>query len=252
MPIGSMTTDLKALDVLNLLPDAALLANTSFEVQWMNDAAEQLLDDVAPYYGLTSSKDMLNKSMDVFHRRPTYNQSIMNQLDDKHRVRITLAESIHTDIVIMPLDCPVHGRQGFLILLADVTTKTAEELEQQRLIRLLSTPIMKVWENAMALPLIGNFDIQRFDRMVIDVLEECTRNRYRYVLLDVSKVDLTEGNEAIQLFQKLVDSLRLIGAQCILVGVTPDLAIHMSGLDRSILIFSSTYDGIRHVIAHSE
>jgi len=246
MPIGIEKLDTAVYKTLNLLPDAALLANASFEVQWMNDAAEKLLDLVAPYYGLPSSKEMLGHSMDFFHRKPSHNQTIMHALTDMHRMRITLAESIHTDIIILPVKFDA-AEPHYLVMLADVTTKAEEDENQQRLIRQLSTPIMKVWDNAMALPLIGSFDWQRFDRMVIAVLEECAKNRYEYVILDVSKIDVSGDQQSYSFFQKLADSLRLIGAQCVLVGVTPRLAMEITTLERSLLIFGSTYDGIRYI-----
>ncbi|OAH52540.1 MULTISPECIES: hypothetical protein [Bacillaceae] len=62
----------------------------------------------------------------------------------------------------------------------DVTTRAEEE----KLINALSTPILKVWSNTIALPLISEFDIVRFDLLICAVLEECSSNQIEFVLLN--------------------------------------------------------------------
>ncbi len=69
-------------------------------------------------------------------------------------------------------------------MLMDVTTRTEEEKEKEKLINALSTPILKVWSNTIALPLIGEFDIVYVDLLISAVLEECSSNQIEFVLLN--------------------------------------------------------------------
>ncbi|MBM7579360.1 STAS domain-containing protein [Jeotgalibacillus terrae] len=245
---GTIPETISPLMALDSIGETVLLADSTCHIQWMNQKASILMDEVALLYGLSGSNEMIGKSMDLFHAKPGYQQSMMDRIKDTHRARITIKDIVVTDIVITPIRSE-HTVIGYIIMLMDVTTKAEEEKAKEKLIKDLSTPIMRVWHNAIALPLIGSFDQERFDLLVTDVLVECSLHKIDYALINVNKIHVEEENQTVFQFQKLIDCLRLIGTECMIVGVPPALAVQMPGLDRDILIFKSVYEGLKCIIS---
>ncbi|MGB5945990.1 STAS domain-containing protein, partial [Paenisporosarcina sp.] len=137
--------------------------------------------------------------------------------------------------------------EGYVVMLMDVTTKSEEEKKKEKLIKALSIPILHVWKDTIALPLIGEFDAERADLLISSVLMECSSHRIEYVL--ISLIGLSDFDSEVQFhIQKLYDCLKLIGAKCILVGISPNLAISMGTLERDIPIYRSTYAGLEAVM----
>ncbi|TFE00817.1 STAS domain-containing protein [Jeotgalibacillus sp. R-1-5s-1] len=249
---GVIPTAISPLTALDSIGETILLADHEYNIVWMNTAAANLLNGVAASYGLNGSHDMIGQNMDLFHRFPSHQQNMMKQLKGPHRTRITIKNLIVTDIVVTPIRSTGERIDGYIVMLLDVTTKAAEEEEKEKLIASLSTPMMKVWHNAIALPLIGAFDSERFNLLVTSVLEECASSQIDYVLINLNKVYFNEREHTTHLFQKLIDCLRLIGTQCMIVGVTPELAMAMNHLNRDVKIFTTTYDGIQYIISKDQ
>ncbi|TFE02233.1 RsbR, positive regulator of sigma-B [Jeotgalibacillus salarius] len=248
---GTIPETISPLQALDSIGETILLADLAYNIQWMNKKAAILLDEVALLYGLSGSSDMIGKNMDLFHRTPGYQKRIMPRITETHRARITIREIVVTDIVITPIRS--EGEiQGFVIMLMDVTTKAEEYAAKEKLIKDLSTPIMKVWHNAIALPLIGSFDQDRFDLLVGEVLQECSMHQIDYALINVSKIHFDEEYATTVQFQKLIDCLRLIGTECMIVAVPPSLAVNMTGLDRDVMIHKNAYEGLKYIIARDE
>lgn len=245
--IGIIPDDISAIEALNSIGENIIIADTQFHIRWMNCNASDLLTVVAPLYHLKNSEEFIGKSMDFFHQRPEHQQGLMANLDSTHRTRITIQNRFVTDIVVTPIKNKMSEIEGYVVMLMDVTTKAEEEKKKERLIKALSIPILHVWKNTIALPLIGEFDTERADLLITSVLMECTSSRIEYVLIDLSGLADSETDVKFHI-QKLYDCLKLIGAQCVLVGIKPKLASTMGSIDREIPIFSSTYAGLENII----
>ncbi|AJD89845.1 hypothetical protein JMA_05280 [Jeotgalibacillus malaysiensis] len=245
---GTIPETISPIHALDSIGETILLAGPDYDIQWMNQKAAVLLDDVARMYGLAGSREMIGKNMDLFHTSPDYQKRIMPNINTTHRARITIKGMVVTDIVITPLYVN-SSLQGYVVMLMDVTTKADEDAKKEKLIKDLSTPIMKVWHNAIALPLIGTFDQERFDALVSDVLQECAAHQIDYALINVNKIHFDEENCTTFQFQKLIDCLRLIGTECMIVGVPPSLAVQMTGLERDVKIYKSVYEGLQSIIS---
>ena len=245
--VGAIPHDISILTVLNSIGENIIIADKQFHVKWMNRNASKLLTEVAPLFNVSSSQDFIGKSMDFFHKNPEHQQSVMKTLKGTLRSRITIRERFITDIVVTPIDSDINGIEGYVVMLMDVTTKAEEEREKEKLIKDLSIPILHVWKNTIALPLIGVFDAERADFLISSVLMECSTNRIENVLIDLS--GLGDFNQDMRFhIQKLHDCLNLIGAKCILVGINPSLAISMGAFDRNIPTYQSTYAGLKAII----
>ncbi|MET0787590.1 MAG: STAS domain-containing protein [Paenisporosarcina sp.] len=245
--VGKIPNDISVLTALNSIGENILIADKQFYIRWMNWNASDLLSLIAPLYQLESSEDFIGKSMDYFHQRPKHQQSIMQSIKSTHRTRITIRDRFVTDIVVTPIVNCDEEIAGYIVMLMDVTTKAEEEKNNEKLIKSLSIPILHVWENTIALPLIGEFDVERSDLLISTVLIECSSNRIENVLIDLSGVLNFDQNMQFHI-QKLNDCLKLIGTRCILVGIKPKLAISMGTLEREVQIFKSTHAGLEMII----
>ncbi len=245
--VESFPIDISELNALNSIGENIIIADNKFYIRWMNTDASKLLTLIAPLFQLENSSAFIGLNMDFFHKRPEHQQRVMGNLKKKHRTRITIRNRIVTDIVVTPINNELGVTTGYVVMLMDVTTKAEEEEKKETLIKELSIPILHVWENTIALPLIGMFDSERADLLITSVLTECSTNRIEFVLIDLSGLQTFEDEVQFQI-QKLYDCLKLIGTKCILVGIKPKLAISMESLERDISTYSTTYAGLKGII----
>jgi rsbT co-antagonist protein RsbR len=87
----------------------------------------------------------------------------------------------------------------------------------------LSTPILEVWDGVLALPVIGVIDGQRSAEMMDKVLPAVEQRQCRFVIIDITGVEVIDSNTADRLV-KMVNAVELLGARCILTGVRSGVA----------------------------
>lgn len=95
--------------------------------------------------------------------------------------------------------------------------------QQRRAIQELSTPILQLWEGILVLPVIGFVDSARSQQMMERILEEIVSRQARHVIIDVTGVAVMDTQTA-DYFTKIFNSVRLLGAQCVLTGIRPAVA----------------------------
>jgi anti-anti-sigma factor len=95
--------------------------------------------------------------------------------------------------------------------------------QQRRAIQELSTPILQLWEGILVLPVIGFVDSVRSQQMMERLLEEIVQRQARHVIIDVTGVAVMDTQTA-DYFTKIFNSVRLLGAQCLLTGIRPAVA----------------------------
>lgn len=94
----------------------------------------------------------------------------------------------------------------------------SEALQQLQLtVQELSTPILELWDDVLALPVIGIVDSRRSAEMMERLLEEVTRKQCRFVIIDITGVEVVDSATADH-FIKLVRAVEILGARCILTG----------------------------------
>ncbi len=95
--------------------------------------------------------------------------------------------------------------------------------EQEAAIRSLSTPILQLWEGIVVLPVIGLVDSVRAAQMLEDLLATIVRTRARYAILDLTGVEVIDTHAADHLL-KIVRASSLVGARCLVSGISPMMA----------------------------
>ena len=87
----------------------------------------------------------------------------------------------------------------------------------------LSTPVLELWEDVLVLPVIGLVDTQRSAQMTERALAEITRQRARFLVVDLTGVEVLDTSTADR-FLRLARAVRLLGAECIVSGIQPAVA----------------------------
>jgi rsbT co-antagonist protein RsbR len=103
--------------------------------------------------------------------------------------------------------------------------KTREEViarQQQELLE-LSTPVVRLWDNVLALPLIGTLDSARTQIVMQNLLEAIVQTRSDIAVIDITGVPTVDTLVAQHLL-KTVAAARLMGADCIISGIRPQIA----------------------------
>jgi rsbT co-antagonist protein RsbR len=128
---------------------------------------------------------------------------------------------------------------NFTILTFETFIKGREELimRQTDEITDISTPVIKVWDGILALPIIGTLDSARTQVVMENLLQEIVKTGSGIAILDISGVPTVDSLVAQNLL-KAVSATRLMGADCIISGIRPEIAqtiVHL-GIDLSQVI----------------
>lgn len=129
------------------------------------------------------------------------------------------------------------------LLTTETFQKSREEviLRQQKELLELSTPVVRLWENILALPLIGTLDSARTQVVMQNLLEAIVQTRSDYAIIDITGVPVVDTLVAQHLL-KTVAAARLMGADCLISGIRPQIAqtiIHL-GVDLSEVTTKAT------------
>lgn len=95
--------------------------------------------------------------------------------------------------------------------------------EQQQTLLELSTPVIEIWHGILVLPLIGTFDSRRAAQLMEDLLEAILDTEAEQVILDITGVPVVDTEVANHLL-KTIQAARLLGAECMLVGISSQIA----------------------------
>ena len=123
------------------------------------------------------------------------------------------------------------------------------EDEFRGLIRRLSTPVIRVWDEVQVLPLIGVIDSTRAQQMTEQLLERIVDEQARVVIIDITGVPTVDTAVADHLL-KTAKAAGLVGARAILVGISPQVAQTLVRLGVS-LAGIETYADMRSGLEHA-
>jgi rsbT co-antagonist protein RsbR len=118
----------------------------------------------------------------------------------------------------------------------EVYQKSREEVirRQQEELLELSTPVVKLWDGVLALPIIGTLDSARTQVVMESLLDAIVKTNSRIAIIDITGVPTVDTIVAQHLL-KTVTAARLMGADCIISGVRPQIAQTIVHLGISLL-----------------
>jgi rsbT co-antagonist protein RsbR len=143
--------------------------------------------------------------------------------------------------------------------LARVRTDTigyAQELEEQlatiekqrAAIKELSTPMIEIWAGVLCVPIVGVIDSSRAAEMTSALLATVVEKKVRFTIIDITGIEAMD-TRATDHFLRMARSVRLLGAECVLSGINPNVArsiIHMGVELSGIQTYRSLRDALQH------
>ena len=146
-----------------------------------------------------------------------------------------------------PLAAAVAGFNAILDRLALYTTDVYQRGREQVIVRQqqemleLSTPVVTLWEGVLALPLIGTLDSGRTQVVMESLLQRIVDTGAAIAIIDITGVPTVDTLTAQHLL-KTVSAARLMGADCIISGIRPQIAqtiVHL-GVDLGNVVTKAT------------
>jgi rsbT co-antagonist protein RsbR len=137
----------------------------------------------------------------------------------------------------------------------DAYQRTREEIivRQQDELLELSTPVVKLWDGVLAVPMIGTLDSSRTQHVMESLLQRIVETGSELAIIDITGVPTVDTLVAQHLL-KTVTAIRLMGADCIISGIRPQIAqtiVHL-GIDlQGIVTKASLADALALALKQS-
>lgn len=163
-------------------------------------------------------------------KRPLFRQLFAAAPDESDVLMEELWTATHLvdQLALMVVEAYQHSRES-------VISRQQEELLE------LSTPVVRLWDGIVAMPLIGTLDSGRTQVVMETLLDKIVETDAGIAILDITGVSTVDTLVAQHLL-KTVAAARLMGAECIISGIRPQIAqtIVQLGLDLSSVTTKAT------------
>jgi rsbT co-antagonist protein RsbR len=129
----------------------------------------------------------------------------------------------------------LHTTEAFIQSREEIISRQQEEMLE------LSTPVVKLWEGILALPMIGTLDSARTQIVMESLLQRIVETGAEVAIIDITGVPTVDTLVAQHLI-KTVTAARLMGADCIISGIRPQIAqtiVHL-GVDLGDVVTKAT------------
>jgi rsbT co-antagonist protein RsbR len=127
----------------------------------------------------------------------------------------------------------VIGRLTLVTFSAFVETRERVILQQSASLVELSTPVIRLWDHVLLLPLVGVIDTARARKFTENLLEAITRYEASVTVIDVTGVPIFDISVARHLM-KTVDAAQLLGTRVVMTGLNPEGALTLTKLGISL------------------
>jgi rsbT co-antagonist protein RsbR len=121
---------------------------------------------------------------------------------------------------------------------------------QRSAIRELSTPIIEIWDRVLCLPIVGMLDSSRAAEMTTGLLASIVAKKAAFAIIDITGIHVMDTGTTDH-FLRMARSVRLLGAQCVLSGVNPEVAltvVRMGAEFSPLRSHRNMRDALRHCI----
>jgi len=139
-------------------------------------------------------------------------------------------------------------------MLAELEERTSEQARLLVLVEELSTPVIPIFEDTVALPLVGSIDSRRAQRITADLLEGISQRRAKIAIIDITGVPAVD-TAVINSLMQAVRAAELMGCQVVLTGIRPEIAhtLVVLGVDLGeVVTLRNLQSGIEYAAARQQ
>jgi rsbT co-antagonist protein RsbR len=159
----------------------------------------------------------------VFSLKEAFTTILEKYIEDPRQLfeEVTKVTKLVDSLALVTMETFIQGREEVIL------RQTSEITE-------ISTPVIQIWEGILALPIIGTLDSARTQVVMESLLLKIVETESTIAILDISGVPAVDSLVAQHLI-KTVAATRLMGAECIISGIRPEIAqtiVHL-GIDLS-------------------
>jgi len=210
--IGDAELREQSREFLNLLSNALQRVDGTDITVAEFDPVRRLLDDLSRSRGLSGSTTSETATFVFSLKKPLFSYLGRELINDAPR----LATEVWVATELL-------DKLG--LYTTEVFQKSREEviLRQQQDMLELSTPVVKLWEGVLALPMIGTLDSARTQIVMETLLQRIVETGAAVAILDITGVPTVDTLVAQHLI-KTITAARLMGADCIISGIRPQIA----------------------------
>jgi rsbT co-antagonist protein RsbR len=164
----------------------------------------------------------------------SFKQPLFARLRESHDNRDKLAEDYWTASILL-------DQLG--LYTTEVYQEAREQIidRQQKEMFELSAPVVELWNDILAIPLIGTLDSKRTQVVMETLLSRIAETKAEVAIIDITGVPTVDTLTA-QHIQKTVAAARLMGAECLISGIRPQIAQTMVsvGIDFGTTVTKAT------------
>jgi rsbT co-antagonist protein RsbR len=137
----------------------------------------------------------------------------------------------------------------------EIHTQSRNEMIKRQADELLelSTPVVELWDKILVLPLIGTLDSERTQTVMSNLLDHIVKSRAQIAIIDITGVPTVDTLVAQHLI-RTVSAARLMGADCIISGIRPQIAqtiVHL-GLQLDVVSKATLADAFALALKRTE
>jgi rsbT co-antagonist protein RsbR len=162
-----------------------------------------------------------------------------NDIDELFSATLTINDFVDK-LALHTTDSYIRGRDQIII-------RQQEEMLE------LSTPVVTLWDGIVALPLIGTLDSARTQVVMESLLQAIVQTNSRFAIIDITGVPTVDTLVAQHLL-KTITAARLMGAECILSGIRPQIAqtiVHLGINLQDVITKAKLSDAFRLALERS-
>lgn len=174
----------------------------------------------------------------IFSLKEAILKTLQNEIKDDAQTMVQSMIAVNKlldNLGIVTFETFIKGRE-------EVILRQTDEIAE------ISTPVIQVWDGILALPIIGTLDSARTQVVMENLLQRIVETGSTIAILDISGVPAVDSLVAQHII-KTVAATRLMGAECIISGIRPEIAqtvVHL-GIDLSnIITKSSLASALKH------
>jgi rsbT co-antagonist protein RsbR len=236
--------NMMATKVLDQLPTPVMAVNNDMELIFVNTAG-------CDFVGKEWNDIKGCKCFNVFKTEhcQTANCRMKQAMEGREAVKIRNMAIVGENAIPIEYTADVlRNEQGeiiggleYFIDISETVKKEQKLKEQRRTIMEISTPVLKLWDRILVLPIVGIVDSYRAQQMMDMMLNKLKDTSSKIIILDiqgVAAVDTAVANHLI----KIAKATRLMGCICIISGISPAVAqaLVQLGIDLGSIKTNST------------